>query len=150
MKTYVVEVRFARFRDDLHADDSESLLDIMGNHDIEAESEEAALDKFHSTVPIARLETFDIAVRESKPARRFYVTMTWDDWPEGGSYGTVVTAQDCSDAEFQCILEMAFSRENEDDSAAHYLEHYANDWHPVDCFDLDEFIATHSKKEVKQ
>ena len=25
---------------------------------------------------------------------RFYVTLTWDNWPEGGSYGAVVEAKD--------------------------------------------------------
>jgi hypothetical protein len=25
--------------------------------------------------------------------KRFYVTMTWEDWPEGGSFGHIVEAE---------------------------------------------------------
>jgi hypothetical protein len=44
---------------------------------------------------------------------KFYVTMTWDDWPNGGSYGTVVNAKDHVEAEQLCKLEMAASRAEE-------------------------------------
>lgn len=31
--------------------------------------------------------------------QKFYVTLTWHDWSEGGSYGTVVEAESYEDAE---------------------------------------------------
>lgn len=80
--------------------------------------------------------------------RRFYVTLTWDDWPEGGSYGTVVSVPDddpnpYANAEAQAKYEMAESRADEDDDAAYYLEHYGDEWEVVDNYDLDEHILMH-------
>ena len=79
--------------------------------------------------------------------KRFYVTMTWDDFPEGGSYGTVVEAETPDEAEGACRQEMAESYAEHDDehNAAYYLETYGDDWHLIDCFDLDEFIARHKR-----
>jgi hypothetical protein len=84
---------------------------------------------------------------------RFYVTMTWDDFPEGGSYGTVVEAKDHEQAERFCRLEMAASRceqqsgdldDNDDEqSIEEFLDEYDAEWHLIDCFDLDEFIQNH-------
>lgn len=80
---------------------------------------------------------------------RFYVTMTWDDWPEGGSYGTVVEAEDHDAAEDAAKWEMAASRAEERDMAGdpgmdqEIFDTYADQWHVVDCFDLDTFIADH-------
>lgn len=86
---------------------------------------------------------------------RFYITLTWDDWPEGGSYGTVVEAEDTEKAEVAAKLEMAQLRTEDSDSESddsfdpvqEFLENYENDWHVVDCFDLDGFIANHTRKE---
>ncbi len=79
---------------------------------------------------------------------RFYVTMTWDDWPEGGSYGTVVEATDYEVAEALCRQEMAASRcddPDNDEEVSEVLETYADEWEVVDCFDLDQFIADHQR-----
>ncbi len=81
---------------------------------------------------------------------RFYVTMTWDDWPEGGSFGTVVEAADHSEAERLCKQEMAEHRADDNNpewNTAFYLENYADEWETVDCFDLDEFIERHSEEK---
>lgn len=72
--------------------------------------------------------------------KRFYVTLTWDNWPEGGSFGTIVTADDWDDAEHAARWEMANHRE-EFDHPVECIESCGDDWHLVDCWDLDEFIA---------
>lgn len=51
---------------------------------------------------------------------RFYVTMTWDDWPEGGSYGTVVEAPDHETATEMVRREMAASRAGPEDADPDY------------------------------
>lgn len=84
---------------------------------------------------------------------RWYVTMTWDDWPKCGSYGTIVEAENHQQAEEKCKLEMARHRatnesERTDDALTceEVLGTWAGDWHTVDCFDLDEFINRHKRK----
>jgi hypothetical protein len=79
---------------------------------------------------------------------RFYVTMTWDDFPEGGSFGTVIDAADHAEAEALCRREMAETRADEDTSAEYYLEHYGPEWNVIDCFDLDDFIERHRRPRV--
>lgn len=90
--------------------------------------------------------------------KRFYVTLTWEDWPEGGSYGTVIVDVD---NEVQALasakLEMAVSRteafkeitEGVEDMATpeYWLENYGEAWEVVDCFDLDEFIQRHDTRK---
>lgn len=82
--------------------------------------------------------------------KRFYVTKNWHDYPEGGSYGTVVEAETSEEANLLCSVEMAESYANSqgDDSftAATALADYKDDWITVDCFDLDEFITRHARK----
>lgn len=91
---------------------------------------------------------------------RFYVTMTWDNFPEGGSYGTIVTAADTEEAEGLVREEMAAHREGlydadldlDDQSVVdaetdRIVETYINAWHLVDCFDLDAFIGRHRVEE---
>lgn len=80
---------------------------------------------------------------------RFYVTKAWHDWPEGGSYGTIVeTTEPGDDPEAMCAAEMAASQANDDDDPecdeAYYLAEYGDSWTTIDCFDLDNFIARHS------
>ena len=78
--------------------------------------------------------------------KRFYVTMTWHDFPEGGSYGTVVEAEDHEQAAAMCRTEMAhFGSENGHQTEAEMLEYYNDDWELIDCFDLDEFIERHKR-----
>ncbi len=88
---------------------------------------------------------------------RYYVTVTWDNWPEGGSYGTAVEAETPEQAEEAAKMEMAETQvENDPGPDDFYLEgdqlvtwiyeQYADSWHLVDCFDLDEFIEHHGKK----
>lgn len=85
---------------------------------------------------------------------RFYVTMTWHGWPEGGSYGTVVEASSHDEAEQLCIAEMLSCYAEADkpeewgvETVEQMLEKirdaYAGEWHLVDCFVLDEFIENH-------
>lgn len=76
---------------------------------------------------------------------RYYVTMTWEDWPVCGSYGTIIEAKDHEEATKLCMLEMAHCedgggcldgvRKKDID-----LVLSQQDWHIVDCFNLDEFI----------
>ena len=75
---------------------------------------------------------------------RFYVTMTWDDWPEGGSYGDIIEAPDHASAEKACRMQMAeIQHDKSEETVTEYMEVYAKDWHTVDCFDLDKFIERH-------
>lgn len=78
--------------------------------------------------------------------RRFYVTKTWEDWPEGGSCGEIIEAETHEEAEQKMLSIMAEYRADEEFSADYYLEDYADDWHTVDCFDLDQFIAEQQRK----
>ncbi len=84
-------------------------------------------------------------VKEVLNATRWYVTMTWDDWPGGGSYGTIIEAATAEEAEKLCRMEMAASRAGDDMSAEEYLEAYGDEWEEVDCFKLDEFIKRHQR-----
>lgn len=72
--------------------------------------------------------------------KRWYVTMTWDNWPEGGSYGTVVEAENQDEAERLVRNEMAESRVHDAQSPEEVIEMWGDEWEVVDCFDLDEFI----------
>lgn len=108
------------------------------------------------------------SLTEADKPKRWYVTMTWDDWPEGGSYGTVIEgATDEEEAESLCRREMAcVSLEGEDpetciyndediedqtsvaaDEAriSNFMEEYADEWEVIDCFNLDDFIARHQR-----
>jgi hypothetical protein len=81
--------------------------------------------------------------------KRYYVTMTWDDFPEGGSYGDIFEADSPEQAEQLCVQAMAEARskgsDDPDEAPEVYISDYASDWHLIDCFDLDEFIAKHQK-----
>ena len=80
--------------------------------------------------------------------RRFYVTMTWHDFPEGGSYGTVVEARDHNHAKKLCREEMAISLSDEskgEDTPEQKMKNYGEGWHVIDCFYLDEFIKHHNR-----
>lgn len=79
---------------------------------------------------------------------RFYVTLTWHDWPEGGSYGTIVEAPNSLAAENLAREEMRASYAEEsdyDDDDDNYLDDLSRDWHVVDCFNLDDFIERHKE-----
>lgn len=77
---------------------------------------------------------------------RFYVTLTWHDWPEGGSYGTIVEAKDHEEAEKMARAEMRATYAEEGDyDDDDYLDERDHNWHLVDCFDLDQFIERHKK-----
>ncbi len=71
---------------------------------------------------------------------KWYVTMTWDNWPEGGSFGTVVEAAAQEQAEALCRQAMADSRAETDYTPEYYLENYSAEWHVVDCFPLAVFV----------
>lgn len=84
---------------------------------------------------------------ECAQLKRFYVTLTWDGWPEGGSYGSIVKASGPDEAKAMVKWEMAESRaaECDDSDASDMLDTYGEDWDCVDCFDLDEFISRQRK-----
>lgn len=78
---------------------------------------------------------------------RFYVTLTWHDWPEGGSYGTIVEAKDHEEAEKMSRAEMAESYSATINSTVEYAQRaYGHNWHLVDCFNLDDFIEDKRRK----
>ena len=91
---------------------------------------------------------------------KHYVTMTWDNFPEGGSFGAVIEAENHDLAEKLCRQEMADSRADEDThdgfglegdecDADWFLDSYASEWHVIDCFDLDAFLAEHATPVMK-
>ena len=76
---------------------------------------------------------------------RYYVSAAWHDWPEGGSYGTVVMAGGYEAAERACHDEMAeFGAEEGHDTPAEMLVKFSDEWHIVDCFPLDDFLERHA------
>jgi hypothetical protein len=72
--------------------------------------------------------------------KRFYVSMTWDNWPEGGSYGTVVLADDETSAEYAARWEMAQTRD-EFDHPGDAFDALQSEWHVVDCFKIEDAMA---------
>ena len=82
----------------------------------------------------------------------YYVTLTWDDWPEGGSYGTMVQAASPEGALDLAKREMAASRAEdlegwgEDSSDGDAYVTWADEWHEVDCMKLEDFIRAHADK----
>jgi len=85
---------------------------------------------------------------------RYYVTMTWDDWPKGGSCGDLIEAEDHRRAKDMCLNMMADSLADSDDDADHdakyYLDKYSGNWNVVDCFDFDAFVANHPHPDNSQ
>ena len=83
--------------------------------------------------------------RESAQLKRYYVTITWDDWPEGGSYRHTVEAESRDQAVAAVRQMMAESRVNPEtcDTPEAVMKAYGDEWHVVDCFDVDEFISRH-------
>ena len=87
--------------------------------------------------------------KERPQLKRFYVSMTWHDWPEGGSYGTVIKAMNHEEAKTLCRREMAESLSYEcDESIEELMENEGCKWCVVDCFELDQFILNHTQKEI--
>lgn len=87
------------------------------------------------------VEPDTVELPKSSP-RRFYVTKTWHDWPEGGSCGEVIEAEDHTEAESKMLDIMAEYYAQEDDDVENIEENYAPHWHTIDCFDLDEAITS--------
>lgn len=78
--------------------------------------------------------------------RRYYVTKTWHDFPEGGSFGTVVEADSPEQAQQFCNNEMAATYADSYLDVGDGLDvaaEHGGDWHTIDCFDLDAFIERH-------
>lgn len=79
---------------------------------------------------------------EQKNPKLHYVSMTWDDWPEGGSYGAQIMADDQNAAIAIAKLQMADSRcggedaDSETSLPLYWLENYSDDWHTVDCWEM--------------
>jgi len=78
----------------------------------------------------------------------WYVTLTWDDWPEGGSFGTVVQADNHDDAERAAHWEMAGTRVDDGafEDEAEVIDALIADWHLVDCFRLQDLFDMHRDK----
>jgi len=57
---------------------------------------------------------------------KFYVTLTWDNWPEGGSYGAVVEAEDYDKAALAARMEMSVSRAEDHELCYHCGQGTAN------------------------
>lgn len=73
--------------------------------------------------------------------KRYYCTAVWHDFPEGGSFGTIVQAENYAAAEHACMIEMAESYAAEiDEDPQLVFQGYSDSWTIIDCFDLDEFI----------
>lgn len=70
----------------------------------------------------------------------YYVSCTWDNWPEGGSYGTKVRAGSYEEALELTRQEMAATRTEED-----ARDVYGYQWQEVDCFKLDAFFSLHAQ-----
>lgn len=68
--------------------------------------------------------------------QKFYVTLTWHDWPEGGSYGTVVEANDFDEAEELARAEMA---ESYSEAIDYEVDPDDYNWQVVDCFKVADF-----------
>lgn len=78
---------------------------------------------------------------------KFYVTLTWHDWPEGGSFGTVVEAKDYEEAETLARAEMraTLAEEGDGEYDDDYLDDRDHNWHLVDCFKVADFIKRHNE-----
>jgi hypothetical protein len=87
---------------------------------------------------------------------RYYVTVTWDNWPEGGSCGEVIEAETYEAACDRMFDIMANYRAEDADPEDYEVETveqlpaairacYEDEWHIVDCYDLDEHIANHAR-----
>lgn len=69
--------------------------------------------------------------------KRWYVTMTWNDWPDQGSYGDIFDAETPEEAEQLCRDAMA---ETEVCEGLTLEDIDRSGWYLVDCIDLDNFI----------
>ncbi|TVR06647.1 MAG: hypothetical protein EA385_15120 [Salinarimonadaceae bacterium] len=86
---------------------------------------------------------------EAKSPKRFYVSITWEDWPNAGSFGDVVFADDAAHAEAVARWKMATARAEEDGCDAYdVIRLHGDDWHVVDCFALDDFIREHAPSMI--
>lgn len=77
----------------------------------------------------------------------FYVTMTWDDFPEGGSYGDMVMAADSEEAEAMIRRDMAMLRvvddvdpEDLDQEVESFMASMRNEWNVIDAFPIGDHI----------
>lgn len=81
--------------------------------------------------------------------KRYYVTMLWEDPPQGGSYGAIVEADSDEEAVTkvkQAMAEVrAFDMGDEMAKPEYWLEEYGSDWKVVDCWDVDKFIEENKK-----
>ena len=99
--------------------------------------------------------------KPDKPLRRYYVSMTWDGWPEGGSYGTVVKATSFDEAEALCREEMASTQASENEPPDEgsdeddlsdpqwWLDNYGGEWHVIDCILVSDLIKTLSEEDAQ-
>ena len=88
----------------------------------------------------------------------YYVTLTWHDFPEGGSFGTLVKAKNHIEAEELARVEMADAYTKDDEvEEEDYLNHLANmvesywdKWGLIDCWPVEDFILSVRKFEQKE
>ena len=90
-------------------------------------------------------------IAKDRPARPYYVTKTWENFPEGGSCGEIVWACSYQTAEEVMIeimidnrssewFEEGMSPEEEKASREAYKEANASDWHTIDCTPVREMV----------
>lgn len=94
---------------------------------------------------------------------RFYVTMTWEDWPQGGSWVDYVEVEpEAPDGQITSEMvsraakkEMALARSldsegnpNQED-AQEILETFGGDWFLADHFNVDEFMDREAARSLE-
>lgn len=81
----------------------------------------------------------------------FSLVLTWDNFPEGGSYATVLEAEDSNQAEELAHLEMAKMREDDHATADDLLEWYASEWEVVECAEgVNLWAAPHMLEALRR
>lgn len=82
-----------------------------------------------------------------KKREPYFVLAAWHDWPEGGTFGTIVEANGYSSAERKCHREMALAEIDSvsADERMTWAEAYSNqdEWTILECWPVRDFIARH-------
>lgn len=93
-----------------------------------------------------------------KQNKRFYVCMTWEEFPAKGCYRAVIEARSKREAAEKCRERMAERRavgdaqRNPDiaDTAEDILTMYGDDWHSAECREIKAFIEALEVLERKE
>lgn len=104
----------------------------------------------HENAPVG-----SASVNAEQPAsvpKKYYIAMTWENWPQCSAYTTVVTALNYEEASKLCMREMLaiiideglIDKPAEDADLDVLADHQP--WYLVDMFALDEFFHIHMKE----